>query len=641
MPLRETASSGDAGKEGDRQSLQAENSKRKRETAEGEHSGGRTSPSSKRFCPRGNLTPEASGLPPALVAASRAAAAIFGEGQVAAQLSREEQGHDIPRKPEIPVAGHSQDTGTTHSYNVRETIEIETIHKLQFQYKRLNLDFLDFLRKYAKKELEIEDVIDGKYESSVEFKEKIEYSVNKLFNSKKSDKDETDETLKATLILKKAAHEYEDRLSVAKTIAQLFNDLDQNWRNNILEARKQTFADSLDSNMLLNLKHVFNHISSNTQITDDDRKYITRIVNEILIKREFYITGDSIGTRVINKHTSIPGNKDIPNLALDLYHKLDSLPNSILEPERKELRLRYISAGLDQPHLVSPEQPQPQASTSSDIPSFSRANEGKRPAESSPSQDTRDTPEARKQIFADGLDSNMLLNLRQELEDSSSKNSYDDRKYITRIVNEILIKREYYVTGSSIGTRIINKHIPIPGDKNIPNLAFDLYHKLDSLPNGVLETRRKELRSHYISVGLDQPHLVSPEQPQPQASTSSKDTKDTPEARKKIFADSLDSNMLLNLRKELKNSSSKNPHNDIKYMIRIVNEILIKREYYVKGSSTGTRIINEHILIPGDKDIPNLAFDLYHKLDSLPNGTLKTRRKELRSRYISAGLDQS
>src|SRR5258708_10318061 len=479
MALRETASSGDAGKEGDRQSLQAENSKRKRETAEGEHSGGRTSPSSKRFCPRGNLTPEASGLPPALVAASRAAAAIFGEGQVAAQLSREEQGHDIPRKPEIPVAGHSQDTGTTHSYNVRETIEIETIHKLQFQYKRINLDFLDFLRKYAKKELEIEDVIDGKYESSVEFKEKIEYSVNKLFNSKKSDKDETDETLKATLILKKAAHEYEDRLSVAKTIAQLFNDLDQNWRNNILEARKQTFADSLDSNMLLNLKHVFNHISSNTQITDDDRKYITRIVNEILIKREFYITGDSIGTRVINKHTSIPGNKDIPNLALDLYHKLDSLPNSILEPERKELRLRYISAGLDQPHLVSPEQPQPQASTSS--------------------KDTKDTPEARKKIFADSLDSNMLLNLRKELKNSSSKNPHNDIKYMIRIVNEILIKREYYVKGSSTGTRIINEHILIPGDKDIPNLAFDLYHKLDSLPNGTLKTRRKELRSRYIS----------------------------------------------------------------------------------------------------------------------------------------------
>jgi len=66
-------------------------------------------PPSKRFRPRGSVTPEASGLSPALAAASRASAAILGEGQVAAQQERGEQGLPLQQDNPFPTNDDSSE----------------------------------------------------------------------------------------------------------------------------------------------------------------------------------------------------------------------------------------------------------------------------------------------------------------------------------------------------------------------------------------------------------------------------------------------------------------------------------------------------------------------------------------------------
>ncbi|HEY4036081.1 MAG TPA: hypothetical protein VGL94_19155 [Ktedonobacteraceae bacterium] len=111
-----------------------------------------------------------------------------------------------------------------------------------------------------------------------------------------------------------------------------------------------------------------------------------------------------------------------------------------------------------------------------------------------------------KQWFADNLSSTLVLDIKEALRASHKGLDNSARQYITRLCNEILIKRGHYRASTTDGTRIINNHIAILGDKSIPDLAIDLQESLafiESFKPSLLKGVRDQVSELYDNAGLN------------------------------------------------------------------------------------------------------------------------------------------
>ena len=177
-----------------------------------------------------------------------------GRGDTAGLTLAHELAHYDWRTPEVPTSERE---------------------KLQFQYEHFKevfepknpktpgFNIFESLRNYANNTQEnMNDRIAGKQEDINSFKGEIKGSVNELFNSKDAGESKTDRVLIAIRVLKEAANNYRDKLSVAQHIAKKFDKLDQDWNESKETASSSSQADMPSSSRLDEGKEPVQHRDS-------------------------------------------------------------------------------------------------------------------------------------------------------------------------------------------------------------------------------------------------------------------------------------------------------------------------------------------------------------------------------------------